>query len=99
MNNCKCTVEETTGWTEVKCCNNCGNPVEDFWNVSELDNGNPNQLVPVLALITHQGDLGRNEWYEVVYFFDKWVSYSESKTFENGEQVIKWKYVKDCLSS
>jgi hypothetical protein len=59
--------------------------------------GSPNELEPVLALINHQGDLGKNEWYEVVYFFQKWCSYSESKTFDDGEQVVKWKYVKDCL--
>ncbi len=56
----------------------------------------PNELEPVLALITHQGDLGKNEWYEVVYFFDKWCSYAGSKTFEDGEQVVKWRYVKPC---
>ena len=55
--------------------------------------GSPNQLEPVLALITHQGDLGRNEWYEVVYYYDKWCSYSGSKTFDDGEQVVKWKAV------
>ena len=59
--------------------------------------GSPNQLEPILALITHQGDLGKNEWYEVVYFFEKWCSYAGSKTFNDGEQVVKWKYVKDCL--
>lgn len=59
--------------------------------------GSPNELEPVLAFITHQGDLGKNEWYEVVYFFEKWCSYAGSKTFNDGEQVVKWKYVKDCL--
>lgn len=62
----------------------------------------PNELEPVLALISHQVDLGINEWYEewyeLVYFLQKkWCSYEGSKTFENGEQVIKWKYVNDCL--
>jgi hypothetical protein len=57
----------------------------------------PNQLEPVLALITHQGELGLSEWYEVVYHFDKWYSYNGSKTFDDGEQVIRWKYCKDCL--
>lgn len=57
----------------------------------------PTELEPVLALITHQGDLGKSEWYEVVYFFQKWVSYEGSKTFQDGEQVVKWKYCKDCL--
>jgi hypothetical protein len=59
--------------------------------------GIPNESEPVLALITHQNDLGKNEWYEVVCFFQKWKSYAGSKTFEDGEQVVKWKYVKDCL--
>ena len=59
--------------------------------------GSPSELEPVLALINHQGDLGKNEWYEVVYFFKKWCSYSGSKTFDDGEKVVKWKYVKDCL--
>lgn len=35
MNKCKCTPDETTGWTQVKCCNICGKPVEDFWTVPE----------------------------------------------------------------
>ena len=59
--------------------------------------GSPNQLEPILALITRQGDLGKNEWYEIVYFFEKWCSYAGSKTFDDGEQVVKWKYVKDCI--
>jgi hypothetical protein len=59
--------------------------------------GEPNKLEPVLALINHQGYLGMSEWYEVVYFFQKWRSYTGSKTFEDGEQVVKWKYAKDCL--
>lgn len=25
---CTCGVEETTGWTEVKCCNICGKPIQ-----------------------------------------------------------------------
>jgi len=57
----------------------------------------PNESEPVLALITHQSDLGESKWYEVVYFLRKWCSYSGSNTFEDGEQVVKWKYVKDCL--
>jgi hypothetical protein len=55
----------------------------------------PNELEPVLALINHQGDLGKNEWYEVVYFSQKWCSYSGSKTFDDGERVIEWKYCKE----
>lgn len=63
----------------------------------KLNNDSPNELEPVLALITHQGDLGKSEWYEVVFFYDKWYSYEGSNTFDYGEQVVKWKYAKDCL--
>ena len=59
--------------------------------------GNPNELESVLAEISHVNDLGISTWYEVVYYSDKWCSYSGSKTFEDGEQVVKWKYCKDCL--
>ena len=60
--------------------------------------GSPIQLVPVLAEIEHINDLGKSKWYEVVYFWDEnWRSYADSKTFQDGEKVIKWKYVKDCL--
>lgn len=59
--------------------------------------GSPNELEPVLAFINHIGELGLSEWYEVVYYSDKWYSYGGSKTFEDGEQVVKWKYAKDCL--
>lgn len=52
---------------------------------------------PILAKIEHINDLGKSTWYEVVYYDDKWYSYSGSKTFEDGEQVVKWKYAKDCL--
>lgn len=32
VSNCTCGVEETTGWTEVKCCNICGKPIEgEVW--------------------------------------------------------------------
>ena len=51
----------------------------------------PNELEPVLAKITHQNDLGKPKWYEVVYYVDgKWCSYSGSKTFEDGERVVEW---------
>lgn len=59
--------------------------------------GSPNELEPVLALINHVGELGLSEWYEVVYYSQKWCSYAGSKTFADGEYVVKWKYVKDCL--
>lgn len=55
----------------------------------------PNKLESVLAKITNQNDLGLSQWYEVVYYSDgKWCSYSGSKTFEDGERVVEWKYCK-----
>lgn len=52
---------------------------------------------PILAKIEHINNLGKSKWYEVVYYDDGWYSYAGSKTFEDGEQVIDWKYAKDCL--
>ena len=55
----------------------------------------PKELEPVIAKINHQNDLGLSQWYEVVYYDnDKWCSYSNSKTFEDGEQVLNWEYCK-----
>jgi hypothetical protein len=56
----------------------------------------PKELEPILAKISHINDLGLSQWYEVVYYADdKWCSYSDSKTFEDGERVIDWKYCKE----
>lgn len=54
-------------------------------------------LEPVLAEIEHINDLGKSKWYEVIYFDENWRSYAGSNTFQDGEKVIRWKYVKDCL--
>jgi hypothetical protein len=55
----------------------------------------PNELESVLAEIYHNNDLGLSKWYEVVYYDDGWYSYAGSKTFQDGEQVVDWKYCKD----
>jgi len=57
----------------------------------------PIELEPVLAEIEHINELGKSTWYEVVYFDGNWRCYAGSKTFKDGERVIKWKYAKDCL--
>ena len=57
----------------------------------------PIELEPVLAEIEHINDLGKSKWYEVVYYDGNWCCYSGSKTFKDGEKVVKWKYCKDCL--
>ena len=57
----------------------------------------PIELEPVLAEINHINELGLSKWYEVVYFDGSWRCYAGSKTFKDGEKVVKWKYCKDCL--
>jgi len=57
----------------------------------------PTKLESVVAKINHQSDLGLSQWYEVVYYDDKWCSYSGSKTFEDGEIVVEWKYCKELF--
>lgn len=57
----------------------------------------PVKLESVLAKIEHINSLGKSTWYEVVYFDGVWQSYSGSKTFKDGEKVIKWKYCEDCV--
>jgi len=32
---CHCLPEEQHGETSIMCCNRCGMPTEDFWNVPE----------------------------------------------------------------
>ena len=54
-------------------------------------------LSPILAKIEHINDLGKSKWYEIVYYDNGWHSYAGSKTFQDGEQVVEWKYCKDCL--
>ena len=59
----------------------------------------PEKLHPVLAKIEQINDLGRAKWYEVVYYNDGWYSYAGSKTFQDGEQVIDWKYCEDIFNN
>ena len=50
---------------------------------------------PVVAKIEHKNTLGTSEWYEVIYHNGtEWCSYYTSSTFEDGEQVISWRYCK-----
>ena len=58
----------------------------------------PIPLEPVLAKITDVNELGKSEWYEVVYHDgNEWGCYAGSDTFKNGEQVLSWKYCKEIL--
>ena len=54
----------------------------------------PDELKPVLARIEQINSLGKSGWWEVVYYDGKWCSYSNSKTFNNGEKVVDWEYCK-----
>jgi hypothetical protein len=57
----------------------------------------PTEFKPVLAKISHINDLGKSEWYEVVYYSDGWQSYSGSDTFKDGETVLIWKYCDNLI--
>ena len=58
----------------------------------------PKDLIPVLAEISHVNDLGTSTWYEVVYHIGTWHSYGQSKTFKDGETVLRWKYCEGLLN-
>lgn len=59
----------------------------------------PKELVPVLAEIFHSNELGQGAHFEVVYHDgEEWRSYAGSDTFENGEQVLQWRYAKECFA-
>jgi hypothetical protein len=58
----------------------------------------PEPFKPVVAEIYINGELGLSKWYEVVYHNgENWESFAGSKTFDDGETVIKWVYAKDIL--
>ena len=59
----------------------------------------PKELHPVLAKIEHINDLGIAKWYEVVYYNNGWNSYTGSRTFQYGEQVVDWKYCEDIFKN
>lgn len=59
----------------------------------------PKELHPVLAKIEHINDLGKSKWYEVVYFDGEWNTFSGSQTFQDGEQVVEWKYCEDLFKN
>lgn len=59
----------------------------------------PKEFHPVLAKIEHINDLGKSKWYEVVYFDGEWNTFSGSKTFKDGEQVVEWKYCEDIFKN
>jgi len=75
---------------------NLNEPLKPQLNIGAVISS-PIELEPVLAEIEHINDLGKSTWYEVVYFDGNWRCYAGSKTFKDGERVIKWKYAKDCL--
>ena len=59
----------------------------------------PKEFHPVLAKIEHINDLGKSKWYEVVYYNNGWNSYTGSRTFQDGEQVVDWKYCEDIFKN
>jgi hypothetical protein len=60
----------------------------------------PNEMEPVLSVITAIKDLGSQSWYEVVYYNGfKWCAYAGSDTFMDGELVSYWVYAKDAINN
>lgn len=61
----------------------------------------PESLAPVLAKIESCGCLSKGIHYEVVYYdcdnSQEWKSFSGSKTFDDGEIVLAWRYANECL--
>lgn len=59
----------------------------------------PKEFEPILAEISHLNDLLRGNFFEVIYHDGKeWCAYFSSDTFQNGEQVIRWLYAKECFT-
>ena len=53
---------------------------------------------PILAQISYLNDLGQGTYFEVIYHDgEKWCAYAGSKTFKDGEQVVKWIYADKML--
>lgn len=62
--------------------------------------GIPNPFVPVLASIHTVSDLGVHHWYEVIYHNEEeWCCNAGSDTFRDGEQVLEWRYAKECFNN
>lgn len=59
----------------------------------------PKILEPILAEIYAITELGESRWFEVIYWDgEKWQSFAGSKTFEDGETVLRWIYAKECFN-
>jgi hypothetical protein len=75
-----------------------------YRNVRKFDSqdSKPLSLVPVIAHIQHQYDLGISNWTEVIcYNKDKqqWEGYYGGTKFKDGETVISWAYVHDIFEN
>ena len=58
----------------------------------------PREAEPVLAQISKINSLGKSSWYEVVYHNGQnWNAYEGSKTFNDCEQVVRWRYAKELM--
>ena len=71
------------------------NALQEAINYTHCCTELPDELQPVIAKIEHTNSLGISNYWEVVYYDNKnWHSYQGSKTFEDGEKVVKWNYCK-----
>lgn len=60
----------------------------------------PKDFEPVLAEVAHTNSLGRSRWFEVVYYAEgSWNCYAGSRTFKDGEVVLRWRYAEDAIAA
>jgi len=72
----------------------CGQTFLQEENIEKI----PEQYEPVLAIIYQNIASKIVTWKEVVYHDGKkWKAFKNSRTFENNEQVQKWKYADKCF--
>jgi len=69
-NQCKCTEEDTSGWTTVKCCNICGLPIQSqVWDFVQVE---PTYTeVEVLDLLNLHTRYVKNQEIEEAGIFNK----------------------------
>lgn len=78
-------------------CPNCPSAMAE--RLKEKQNV-PREGEPVLAQISQINSLGKSNWHEVVYHDGQnWKAYEGSKTFNDCEQVVQWRYVRELMPS
>jgi len=98
MDKCKCLKENWIGWTTVKCCNLCGNPIEKFWEKQQTPI-TPESLEGI-GFENRCGDedeynleIGKEYDYVNLWFYkeDNYFEFMNRKLyFASTEQIQEW---------